>query len=197
MPEYHSQWGEDRWIYEHVQLPAQGIFVEVGASDGRENSNTLFWEKRGWTGLCIEPDPRFHAALVQNRKCVIDHRAVSNRDADCLQFRQHDVPTWSGFAAQTGKTITVPTARLESVLDERRIGKIHILSLDTEGTELDVLRSVDLLAHMPDVLIIEFDTKGMEPIDNYVLWDVNQFPYRCWLKTQTNLVFLHVTAQVK
>jgi hypothetical protein len=55
---FHAQWGEDRWLAENLRLPDTGVFVDVGAGDGRRGSNTLYLENLGWSGLCIDADPR-------------------------------------------------------------------------------------------------------------------------------------------
>ena len=55
---FHSQHGEDRIILAAVTLPTQGVFVDVGAGDAVAFSNTLHFEKNGWTGLCVDADER-------------------------------------------------------------------------------------------------------------------------------------------
>ena len=55
--QYFSQFGEDKWIVDNLRYPLEGIFVDVGASDGINGNNTYFFEKMGWQGLCIDADP--------------------------------------------------------------------------------------------------------------------------------------------
>ena len=53
---FHSNYLEDQWIANNLQLPEKGVFVDVGACDAINRSNTYHFEMNGWTGLCIEPD---------------------------------------------------------------------------------------------------------------------------------------------
>src|SRR4029077_1746907 len=54
---YRSQNGEDRWLEAHFGGKRSGFFVEVGAYDGVNLSNTYHFEQTGWTGVLVEPDP--------------------------------------------------------------------------------------------------------------------------------------------
>jgi hypothetical protein len=63
---FHSQFGEDRYIYNNIDLPEKGIFVDVGAGHPIYLSNTYFFEKNGWTGVCIDADPKQYEHLKKN-----------------------------------------------------------------------------------------------------------------------------------
>jgi hypothetical protein len=72
--QYFSQFGEDKWIVDNLRYPLEGIFVDVGASDGIYGNNTYFFEKIGWRGLCIDADPSHHAYLQANRRSKFRYR---------------------------------------------------------------------------------------------------------------------------
>src|SRR5664279_1724982 len=61
--QFHSQFGEDRYVYRHLNPPKKGVFVDAGAGHPINLSNTYFFEKNGWTGLCIDADPTQIALL--------------------------------------------------------------------------------------------------------------------------------------
>merc|ERR1712232_1327869 len=64
-----SQFGQDVRLDKVLGSIKGGFFVESGAADGETNSNTLFYEKKGWQGLLVEPNPStFTALLAKNRK---------------------------------------------------------------------------------------------------------------------------------
>lgn len=155
---FHSQWGEDRWLAEHLQLPEQGIFVDVGAGDGTRGSNTLYFENLGWRGLCIDPDPRNKEPL-RGRQCPIDHRAVSSLPGPQAFGFYKPKSSWSGLrlAGDGYVQMTVNCVRLDTLLTENAITAIDLLSIDVEGTELDVWRSFDPNEHRPGLVIIEYD----------------------------------------
>lgn len=157
-PPFHSQWGEDRWLAEHLPLPEQGVFVDVGAGDGTRGSNTLYFENLGWHGLCIDPDPRNREPLLR-RRCLIDNRAVSRLPGPQAFGFYQPKSSWSGLG-RTGDgyvQMTVQCVRLGTLLAENAITAIDLLSIDVEGTELDVWRSFDPDQHRPGVVIIEYD----------------------------------------
>ncbi len=58
---FYSQAGQDQFLFEHFfRGKRNGVFVEVGAFDGEQFSNTLFFERvMGWKGLCVEPSAAF------------------------------------------------------------------------------------------------------------------------------------------
>ena len=49
-----SQYGQDKVVYDLLGKPKFGIFVDIGANDGVTYSNSLFFEQKNWTGVCIE-----------------------------------------------------------------------------------------------------------------------------------------------
>jgi FkbM family methyltransferase len=133
-----------------------GYFIEIGAIDGIELSNTYLLEKEfGWSGICVEPIPEVYEKLVVNRpnsKCYSS--ALFSTSGKDVTF---DVAAWSLISGvsqyisplwknqvNNGKTqITVKTATLLEILDKAKAPNfIEYLSLDTEGTELEILKSV-------------------------------------------------------
>ena len=151
---YHSQWGEDRWIAENLHLPTHGVFVDIGAGDGVRGSNTLYVENLGWRGLCVDADPRNHQRLRQ-RCCAVDTCAVSATPGLWPFGMYRHKPSWSGLH-RTGtdyQEILATCRTLEDLLDQWRIHHIDLLSIDVEGTELDVWNSFD----QPSIVIIEYD----------------------------------------
>jgi FkbM family methyltransferase len=155
---YHSQWGEDRWLAENHHLPAHGVFVDIGAGDGVRGSNTLYLENLGWRGLCVDADPRNHQRL-RHRCCAVDTCAVSATPGLWPFGMYAHKPSWSGLQRHGTdyQEIIVACRTLEDLLDQWCIDQIDLLSIDVEGTELDVWDSFDHTRHRPAVVIIEFD----------------------------------------
>ncbi len=157
--DYYSQCGEDRWLLEHFPELAtrKGIFVEVGAYDGIESSNTLAFERLGWTGTCFECSPELYRKLYANRRhCSLlaldrfNGLATFHTGGD-LQG-QHSL---IAYDHNQGREIVVEVSRLEDAIDYPHI---DLLSLDTEGSELDVWAGRG--RYSPEFVICEFDTFG-------------------------------------
>ena len=68
MSDYKSQLGQDRFIDRHYKEKTNGVYLDIGAHNGLDYSNTYFLEKyRGWSGILIEPMDSEFKALKQNR----------------------------------------------------------------------------------------------------------------------------------
>lgn len=155
---YFGQWGEDRWLAEHLVPPAVGVFVDVGAGDGTRGSNTRYFENHGWTGLCVDADPRNHTLLAR-RRCTVATCAIATRVGRRPFSMYKGKPSWSGLGDRgTAYTsISVDCRTLEDLLTEAGIGRIDLLSIDVEGDELDVWNSFAATRHRPGIVIIEYD----------------------------------------
>lgn len=172
---YYSQIEQDRILQEKFFFrQEQGFFVDVGAEDGRSGSNTLFFEEKGWKGICIEPHPDSFAKLQATRKCVCLPVAISQTKGT-LKFTKIEGPAsaLSGFSSTydprhveriereletkggTKTEIDVPTETLSSIFAKHNVKEIHYLSIDVEGAELDVLKSIDFDVVFIHVLDIE------------------------------------------
>lgn len=154
---YHSQPAtqQDRWVIEDSHGLRDGFFVEIGAFDGVQHSNTLTLERYfGWKGLLVEADPCLFEQVVKNRPgCGSWSGAVapqsSNRYHEKWRFTRNGMwgglsvylpPAWQDEAARLCVTsIYVPVKTLQEILEETTPPQIDYLSLDIEGAEVPVL----------------------------------------------------------
>lgn len=188
--ESYSQYGEDAWIVQHVPLPSKGVYVDVGAADGVYLSNSYLFERMGWDGLLIEPDPRHHKRLYSQRRGQVVPYAVAKQKG-FVTFGLMPEPTHSGILRASGNQIEIAAKPLSQMVQEAGIEKIHVLSIDTEGTELDVWASLDVERHAPSVVILEWETEGLPDKTEEIRTVMKSSGYVEVLKTQGNLIFLH------
>lgn len=143
-----------------------GYFVEAGAADGLRHSNTWLLETdHGWSGILAEPNPASHASIRRSRQARLETRAVFSTSGNELDFLvADDDAEHSGLAGyadsalkrRSGRHIKVSTVTLEQSLTEHAAPElIDYLSLDTEGSEMDVLRGIDLTRRRFNVMTIE------------------------------------------
>lgn len=156
-----AQNGEDAWLNANIKLPDIGVFVEVGVASGVAHSNTLWLEQRGWRGLLVEADARNIDAIKKLRKTPVINCAAASVDGD-VRFVQHANPTLSGISRprNCGQLVTVAGRRLDGLLKEHNFETVDIMSIDTEGTECDVLDGLGDLR--PRFLIVEYFTLGAD-----------------------------------
>jgi FkbM family methyltransferase len=185
---YYSEYGEDQWIAEHLRLPASGFFVDIGAGDGVSGSNSLFFERLGWDGLLIEPDARNHSTIRRSRRAPLVDCAVGLDHERA--FYLHSCPVLSGFLRTEGHAISVRTASLADVLEEHRVTRIDLLSIDTEGTELEVWQSFSAAKYSPRIVIAEWMTFGIAKDENELREAIENDGYRLLHRTTSNFVFV-------
>lgn len=171
---YFGQFETDRFISSYFEEDFIGSCVEVGAVDGIDMSNTLFFEKRGWKCLCVEAQPHFAKALIQNRENGVHCAITSNADIDWIPFysvlmngvktnalsglaldqRLIDQHIGYGYDIQV-EEILVPAKTLALCIQQNFDIDIDFISIDVEGTELDVLQSFNVNNYNTKLLVIE------------------------------------------
>ena len=163
--------------------------MEVGAADGISDSNTYCLESSGWSGLLVEPDPRQREGLRRNRRCEIAYCAAGRANGAAV-FTLAEDRGLSGLITEGANTIQVQVKPLEQILEQHGIGAIDLLSIDTEGTELDVWRSLDLRQRRPGVVIIEWNTAGLPDRSAEIVSVLATADYRPVHRTDGNLIFV-------
>lgn len=174
---YYSQEGQDEFLDTQIFKGHRGgVFVDVGAYNGVTINNTLFFEKeREWSGLLIEPLPEIFKELQKNRpNARLENCAVSmiEGNVDFLSVTGYSEMT-SGILSNydsrhtaridkeveqfggTKNIIQVPSYPLSVLFKKHRISHVHYLSIDVEGSEMSVVKSIDYSAVNIDVIGFE------------------------------------------
>lgn len=165
-PRSKAQLFQDIFALTQSGWKQNGYFVEVGVGDGEFLSNTYLLEKEfNWNGLLVEPDPRSHHLIEKNRTAQLDKRAafsVSGQEVDFLcNDASGELSTIASFSdsdhhVRAGRSIKVKTITLNDLFAERRVpAKFDYLSVDTEGSEFDVLSSIDFSRFQPAAISVE------------------------------------------
>ena len=156
--ELRSQFGQDTFVLSQLLFKKGGYFVDFGATDGVLGSNSYILERRyGWTGILAEPARCWHAALQRNRGAHIEFACVSATTGRSIPFYEKGVLSSARSHISFGKKLKrltkpgrfydVPTISLLDLLRKHGAPQvIDYLSLDTEGTELEILDAFDFSA---------------------------------------------------
>ncbi|TKT46786.1 FkbM family methyltransferase [Rhizobiaceae bacterium LC148] len=175
---------QDLWVCYELEEMRGGYFVEFGSTNGITNSNTWLLEKAfGWRGILAEPNPFWHADLAANRNAHIEHRCVSSRSGEQVTFLATDGvdPELSGIAAfangdhfadvrHSGTPISVETISLNDLLDAYDAPEtIDYISIDTEGSELDILSSFDFGQHRFNLISVEQNSRTKRAIETLLM----------------------------
>lgn len=145
-----------------------GFFVEFGATDGIHGSNTYLMEERlGWSGILAEPARCWHKKLQKNRNSVISHKCVWSKGKEKLLFhetRDTGLSTLANFITtnkapgrnQAAGIYEVETITLQQLLEENNAPHvIDFLSIDTEGSEFNILSTFNFDKYRPLVVTAE------------------------------------------
>ncbi len=177
---FYSQVGEDMTVYESFFEKPQiknGFFVELGAFDGLNLSNTKFFEDYlGWTGVLIEPVPEQFAKLKQNRPhCILVNAAVSRIDGEVDFLGNDGTAGMPSTMAGSFKDVwhdddkesvyKVPSMPFSKILHQNNVKAIDFLSLDVEGGEFEVLDTFDWKIPV-HVIAIELDGHNPQKDEN-------------------------------
>jgi len=150
-----------------------GYFVEIGACDGLDLSNTLLLEKSyGWRGIVSEAAHVWHGALTRNRSAKVDTRYVWSQTGHRLEFAEATLPELStqllladrDFNAKGRvliKRYQVETISLNDLLsDHGAPAELDYLSIDTEGSEPQILRALDFTRYRPRIITVEHNYRS-------------------------------------
>jgi FkbM family methyltransferase len=207
---YYSQYGQDKYVHtKFFHDLSGGVFVDVGAHDGITLNNTLFFEETlNWKGINIEPIPSVFENLKMNRpNCINLECAISNENSDSSAFllgvgytemlsglvntydqrhhqrMEHENKIYSGKK----EIIQVHTKKLETVFDEYSINRVHYLTIDTEGGEFEVIKSINFDKVFID--LIQFEDNYSD-IGSQIVAYLNTKQYKV-VKNDVDIFMIH------
>lgn len=173
-----SQLNQDIFVLVNSKFKSDGFFVEFGATDGVTLSNSWLLENDyGWKGILAEPARSWHSELRKNRSASIDTRCVWSKSGELINFLESDVgelSTISEFAQSDfhnrDETNTVSydveTVSLMDLLTTHSAPEyIDYLSIDTEGSEFEILSNFDFESYKFGFISVEHNfTSNRESI---------------------------------
>ena len=157
----HSQFLQDLFVLSYLNFKKKGYFLEIGAGDGAYLSNTILLEKKfKWNGVVAEPCKKFFKKLKSSRKAKIEtdllysvsnkkllFREVLNTENSSSLFSTIDSFSSNDFHSQErkiSKNYKLNTISLNDLLIKHNSPKIiDYLSIDTEGSEFEILKTVN------------------------------------------------------
>ena len=153
---FYSHAAEDEWILSQFPEGFQGYAVELGAHDGRYISNTFLLEEKGWTVLCIEPNPHHEIELRKNRKLVLTCACneTPSEDATLYIHSVHN-DTQTSLVNTSSDQAKVVVRTLADCIDKAGFPRLDVISLDVDGLELEILKGADLPRWHPKVIVVE------------------------------------------
>ena len=172
----YAQQGEDLALWEILHLVLRiehPTYMDVGAHHPVFNNNTYYFYERGSRGVLVEPNPGLHGVLEQVRPHDVLVRAgigvTAQAEADFYIIggsEDGQLNTFSREQAEAlvtrsrghysiAKVMKIPLLNINDLMRKHWNGPPNLLSLDTEGFDLPILRSLDFKRLRPDVVCVE------------------------------------------
>ena len=219
-----SQFGEDIALYKlfhpkvssgiPVRFKEDGFYVDIGAGHPIANSQSYFFYRRGWRGIVVEPlpamEPLFRVVRprdkylkmgIAERSGFLDYYIYDNPFLNSFS-REESQKNAEALGAKFTGQIAIPVDTLASILSKEMSNSdsIDFMSIDTEGYDLEVLRSNDWTRYRPKFLMVEINKNNVvdltdEPVVVYLRsknYDINSvFVQNIMFEDKLNLDFQH------
>ena len=172
----YSQGDEERWILKHT--PQEGRFLDIGAWQAKQFSNTRALYERGWSGVMVEPSPMPMHGLLQeygnDPRIVLIQAAVGlDNNFVRLAVTQDAVsttePRWERRWKEEGGfygSMYVLTITLNDVFLKFG-GGFDFVNIDTEGTSVECLKAMLAIGVHPQCICFEHDRRFAESFAHF------------------------------
>src|SRR6476646_5733206 len=168
--ETFSQCGEDRilaFLFRQLGIPTPR-YLDVGTWHPCTGNNTYLFYRAGARGVCVEPNPDLVPLIREKRpRDEVLNVGVSAEESGPCRYYLFDDCQFNTFDAEEAaararscrqpilKEISVPVVSLESIIADYFPDGLELLSLDTEGLDLALLKSLNYNKHRPLAICVE------------------------------------------
>lgn len=200
-----SHEGEDIILDGYLGKLEKGFYVDVGAHHPQRFSNTNMFYERGWYGINIDATPGSMKIFDQLRPRDINLEIAISNSKESINFHVFNESALNSFDKEKSlridaakndyrieKTIKIRPLSLTEILDKHLPQNTYIdfISIDTEGHDFDVIKSLDFNRFRPHYFLIEDLESTLEsswklPIHLYM----NTKGYELICRTKSTLFF--------
>ena len=180
---YTSQAGQDKIIKKNFfDGKKNGFFIEIGAYDGISGSNCYHFERfLNWDGIAIEPSNIQFEKLKKNRKCKVLNNAISDevKDVEFIEVTEgltqmsginnssfeRNINTISNNQESKTNSINLKTITFDEIAPKNK--DVDYLSIDIEGGEMNLLKSIDFKTNNIKVISVENNIPKEQNFKNF------------------------------
>ena len=181
----YSQEGEDMILRRIFEKQSTGFYIDVGAHHPKRFSNTYFFYKKGWNGINIDAMPGSMKPFARIRSRDLNVEKPISSKKQVLTYFAFNEPALNGFSKELSKerdglntfkiefTKEIETVTLEEVLDENLASNqvIDFLSIDVEGLDFDVIKSINIQKYRPRVILVEILGSSLSDMHQDPIYD--------------------------
>jgi FkbM family methyltransferase len=203
-----SQEGEDvllKRIFD-IRKKYHGFYVDVGAHHPYRYSNTYLFYRKGWSGINIDAMPDSMKAFNKVRPRDINLEIPISDKKQVLTYHVFNEPAINGFSKDVSSdkngtdhyrllfTKDIETSTLEEILDQYlpKNKEIDFLTVDVEGLDFEVIRSINLEKYQPKVILAEILNNSLSNLNqNPMLSYLESYGFSLIAKTVNTAFFIH------
>ena len=207
----YSQCGEDlvvdfllTWVLK-IEKPT---YLDIGAHHPWSLNNTMLFYKRGLTGINIEPDPVLFQDFIKYRKRDINiNKGIGfNKNSEVADFYIMSYKALNTFSKEEAEKIDregnvkIETIKQVEIININELLLKHysnkpldFLSIDVEGLDLDILKSIEFEKYKINIICVETveylkanDTKKKNSIKEFLF----SKGYSAYADTSINTIFV-------
>lgn len=187
------------------ERPRSWTYLDIGANHPVHGSNTYLFYKKGASGVVIEPNQKFAPLFKKCRprdQFILAGAKFDDRDTATFYEVENDALSsfsesfhfrWKeqgGRGANAISSLDMPLVDVNSVIEKNFQNKLHIVSLDVEGYEMQVLEKFSFDQIRPDVLIVEYISPSHGTLKDSLTIVMNKRGYYLAFCGRVNLIFL-------
>jgi FkbM family methyltransferase len=205
----YSQVGEDSavsYLFESLNL-TNPTYLDIGTNNPIVGNNTYFFYDKGCRGVCIEPDPEMFKRIKKKRPgdkiLNVGIGVANNVTGASFYLFPGNVAAWSTFSGEEArirekesglkpKMISIPLMNINDVIAAHFDPYPNFISLDVEGIDLDILKSMDFRRFQPEVICVEtisFSITNSEKKLNDTINFMHAQGYFTYADTHVNTIF--------
>jgi len=164
-----SQFGQSTYVDKLLSGRRRGFFIECGAADGDRLSNSLFFElERNWTGILIEANPHYRQTILSKKRNAYVLTGCLSSERRSMTVRMQTAGVCSQIVGATNSSrsysghpkrkpdVIVKCFPLNTIMAALNVFHVDYFSLDVEGPEIEILRTVDWTRLRIDVITVEY-----------------------------------------
>ncbi len=164
----YSQMGEDMIVSYLLDNNKNIFYMDIGCNHPFAINNTYHFYEKGFKGLCIEPNPILYNYFKKCRpKDICLNIGIGSTDMDYVDFYLMDLDVLNTFSKKQAeqnrdknghkilKTIKIPVKNINTILEKYCCSCPDFVSLDTEGFDIEILKTWDFNKYRPYVFCIE------------------------------------------
>ena len=204
--ETYSFEGQDRILWSILRDVESGNYLDIGCNHPIDENNTYLFYKRGWKGVCIDPNTIFAKEYETLRpRDTFINTAISNHSDTSIKFYKNednrlstcDLNTYQKYSehiehgSNTVIVEEVKTTNINSIIRDHMPNKLDLLCVDTEGSEYEIIKSLDPNGVRPKVMCIEIKLVNLaKTAEDELIKHLRSINYSLIAKTPLDSIFV-------